>query len=92
MIIMAKLRKRGNLQKSVAVELLQNGEIVACEAVPAVMKHGWYLQIRFADGHTELLKDVRGKEKWFGKTGTITDVASDIGFKAINIHLAEKQQ
>ncbi len=86
---MSNLRKKGNLQKSVAAELLESGTIVSCEATPAVMKHGWNLQIRFADGHTELLKDVRGNDKWYGKAGTITDAAREIGFKAIVVHLAE---
>lgn len=88
---MAKLRKRGNLQKNIAADLLDKGDIVACEGVPALMRHGWNLQIRFADGHTELLKDVRGNDKWFGKAGTLTDAANDIGFKAINIHLQGEQ-
>ena len=84
---MARPRKEQVLHKAYASELLERGDLHACEAVPAVMKRGWNILIRFADGHTELLKDLKGKEKWYGKPSTIMDAAREIGFKAINIHL-----
>ncbi|MEE9303726.1 MAG: hypothetical protein V3U84_08055 [Thiotrichaceae bacterium] len=76
------------MKKEEAIRLQANGDLVNIEAVPALLKHGWNLQLRFKDGHTELLQDVHGKEKWFGRPDTLIRTAFEIGFLAINIHKA----
>ncbi|MEQ9590900.1 MAG: hypothetical protein RJS97_23400 [Parvibaculaceae bacterium] len=76
------------MDKAAAIRAQAKGELVYCEALPAVMTHGWNLQVVYDDGRRELILGARDtKPKWFGDAMTMLRFVQSLGFDNVKVHV-----
>lgn len=76
------------MDKVEAIRAQAKGDLVFCEAVPAVMSHGWNVQVVYGDGRRELVLGARDtKPKWFGDAMTMLRFVQSLGFDQVKVHV-----
>lgn len=79
------------MEKGEAIRAQAAGELVFCEAIPAVMSHGWNLQVAYGDGRRELIVGAReSRPKWFGDAMTLLRFVETLGFDSVKVHVGKE--